>query len=82
MFTQSIEAENATIVTSNARIDGNFHVSRSLDLRTSNQPIHAQVTLTHDAAQSDDISTNLTMVTANAYVPPPCRPPPYYIAHN
>lgn len=68
-FTKSVEADNATMVTSNARIDGKFRVSRELELRTSNQAIDAQVTLDHDVSRSDTVSSNLTMVTTNAYVP-------------
>ena len=63
---QYIEAESATIMTSNARIEGKFHVSRSVDLQTTNQPIEAEVTLLHDAPTQGDASTNLTLHTANA----------------
>ncbi|EJF60662.1 hypothetical protein DICSQDRAFT_62362 [Dichomitus squalens LYAD-421 SS1] len=64
----SVEADNATMVTSNARIDGKFRVSRELELRTSNQAIDAQVTLDHDVSRSDTVSSNLTMVTTNARI--------------
>ena len=63
---QYIEAESATIMTSNARIEGKFNVSRSLDLQTTNQPIEAEVTLSYDALTQGDASTNLTLHTANA----------------
>ena len=65
---QYIDAEIATIVTTNGYIDGKFHVSRSLELRTSNQPIDAEATLKHDAHVLGDTPTNLTLHTENAYV--------------
>ncbi|KAI1788349.1 hypothetical protein LXA43DRAFT_1159986, partial [Ganoderma leucocontextum] len=65
---QYVDAENATIITSNARIDGKFHVSRLLDLQTSNQPIDAEVILDHDAPTQGDAPTNLTLHTANALI--------------
>ena len=63
---QYIEAESATIMTSNARIEGKFNVSRSLDLQTSNQHIDAGVVLDHDPLAHRAASTNLSLHTSNA----------------
>ncbi len=63
---QYVDAESATIVTSNARIGGKFHVSRSLELQTSNQHIDTEVFLDHDAITQGNASTNLTLHTSNA----------------
>lgn len=53
-------------MTSNARIDGKFRVSRSLDLQTSNQHIDAEVVLDHDPLAHRAASTNLSLHTSNA----------------
>ncbi|KAM5544972.1 hypothetical protein V8D89_001083 [Ganoderma adspersum] len=63
-----VEAERATVVTSNARIDGKFRVSRSLDLQTSNQHIDAEVVLDHDPLTHRGASTNLSLHTSNALI--------------
>ncbi|KAI0944062.1 hypothetical protein AcV7_001982 [Taiwanofungus camphoratus] len=60
---QSVDVDAATIKTTNGRIEGSFHASKSLSLITSNGPIRANVSLYHDNAT--DANVDLTMKTSN-----------------
>lgn len=60
---KSVDVDAATIKTTNGRIEGSFHASKSLSLITSNGPIRANVSLYHDNAT--DANVDLTMKTSN-----------------
>ncbi|KAI0708837.1 hypothetical protein C8T65DRAFT_649625 [Cerioporus squamosus] len=61
-----LEADNATIHTTNSVISGVYRASRAVFLQTSNQPIKADITLLND--DNPRKPTNLTMITANSAI--------------
>ncbi|KAI0764409.1 hypothetical protein BD413DRAFT_606343 [Trametes elegans] len=62
----SLEADTASLLTSNSHITGSFYVSRSLFMQTSNKAISANVTLYHDGSRP--YYSNLTMLNSNAAI--------------
>jgi len=63
---QSLNAANVSLKTSNSAIWGNFNVSQSLELITSNGQIRANVAMYHDDAPNTH--TSLKMRTTNSPV--------------
>ncbi|KAL1945330.1 hypothetical protein VTO73DRAFT_2181 [Trametes versicolor] len=61
-----LSADEANVVTSNAKISGTYHASRGLFLKTSNADLTAEVTLYHD--DSAAAYTNLTFLNSNAAI--------------
>ncbi|KAI0629695.1 hypothetical protein C8Q77DRAFT_1161262 [Trametes polyzona] len=61
-----LSANEAALVTRDARITGTYHATRSLHLETSNANVEADVTLYHD--DSKQSYTNLTMLNWNAAI--------------
>ncbi|OJT13802.1 hypothetical protein TRAPUB_9649 [Trametes pubescens] len=61
-----LSADEANIVTSNAKLSGTYHASRGLFLKTSNADISTEVTLYHD--NSAPAYTNLTFLNSNGAI--------------
>jgi hypothetical protein len=63
MSLKSLHAHHAKLATSNRPITGSFNASTSLELRTTNAPITANVGLLNDPAGK--AATDLIMATSN-----------------